>query len=120
MKENIIQIKSYSFALKIVKLVQNIQKRKNEYVLTKQLLRSATSIGANVEESIGAQSKKDFLSKILIAYKEARESDYWIRLLVDSEMIEREDADLLRKDCEEILKILGKIQSSTKENIKNS
>ncbi|MBW6441196.1 four helix bundle protein, partial [Patescibacteria group bacterium] len=76
MKNNIIVDKSYNFALRIVKLSQNLIKNKKEFVLSKQILRSGTSIGANVEEAIGAQSKKDFLNKMSIAYKEARETDY--------------------------------------------
>jgi four helix bundle protein len=111
---NVIKDKSYNFALSIISVVQNVQKEKNEYVLTKQLLRSGTSIGANVEEAIGAQSRKDFLHKISIAYKETRETDYWIRLLRDSKYIESATADKLLKDNLELLKILGSIQKTTK------
>jgi four helix bundle protein len=79
-KENIFQTKSYAFAVKIVKLTLKLQKEK-EYILTKQLLRSGTSIGANVEESIGGRSEKDLYHRLVISYKEARESHYWVRLL---------------------------------------
>ena len=81
MKENIIQTKSFAFAIRIVNAYKYLQSEKKEFVLSKQMLRSGTSIGANVEEAIGGQSKKDFIAKISIAYKEARETKYWIKLL---------------------------------------
>ena len=80
MKKNIIQEKSFCFALRIIKLYKYLKDNKNEYVLSKQLLRSGTSIGANIEESIGGQSKNDFVSKISVAYIEARETLYWLKL----------------------------------------
>ncbi len=83
MKENLIQQKTYDFALKIINTSKQMQMNK-EFVLSRQLLKSGTSIGANVEEAIGGQSRKDFLSKISIAYKEARETKFWLRLLRDS------------------------------------
>lgn len=116
-KYNLIQIRSYNFALKIIKLYKALVENKKEWVLSKQLLRSGTSIGSNVEESIGAQSKKDFISKINIAYKEAREAIYWIRLLRDSKYISEELSEHLLKDCEELCKIMGKIISTSKKNI---
>ena len=87
---------------------------KKEFVLSKQLLRSATSIGANVEEAIGAQSKADFLAKMGIAYKEARETHYWVRLLKETNFLNDNEAESLINDVEELLKIIGKIQISTK------
>ena len=111
---NIIKDKSYAFALRIINVVQKIQKDKQEYVLSKQLMRCGTSIGANVEEAIGAQSRKDFLHKISVAYKEARETDYWVRLLKDNNLLDIAIAEKLQKDCLEILKILGTIQKTTK------
>ena len=118
MKENIIQIKSFNFALKIISLYKNLKDNKHEYVLSKQLLRSGTSIGANIEESIGGQSEKDFFSKLSIAYKEARETDYWIRLLRDSDLLSKEQAESLITDCDELIRIIGKIQSTIrKKNI---
>jgi len=81
---NAVQDKSYAFALKIIGLCENLRVQKKEYVLSQQILKSGTSIGANVEEAIGGQSEKDFLAKMNIAYKEARESKYWLRLLKDS------------------------------------
>ncbi len=83
-------------------------------MLSKQLLRSGTSIGANVEESIGGQSQKDFLSKISIAYKEARESIYWLRLLQDADYLSENEVKSLIKDAEELCKMLGKIQITLK------
>ena len=85
-------------------------------MLSKQLLRSGTSIGANIEEAIGGQSKADFFAKITIAYKEARESKYWIRLLRDSDYLTVEQSDDLLKDVEELLKIIGSIQKSIRNS----
>ena len=110
--ENVVQSKSYDFALRIIKVYKYLSQEKKEFVLSKQLLRSGTSIGANIEESIGGQSKADFFAKITIAYKEARESKYWIRLLRDSDYLTIEQSDDLLKDIEELLKIIGSIQKS--------
>jgi len=115
-KPNVIQEKSYSFALRIIKLCQYLNQR-NEFVLSKQLLRCGTSVGANVEEAIGGQSKKDFFLKITIAYKEARESHYWIRLLRDSNILTARIAESMLKDCDEILKLLTAIQKTTRQNL---
>jgi four helix bundle protein len=115
-KDNIIQIKSYDFAVRIVKLYKHLSQEKKEFVLSKQLLRSGTSIGANVEEAIGGQSRKDFYAKLTIAYKEARESHYWIRLLNDTEYLTDIDVDSLLNDVNEILKIIGSIQKSIRNS----
>jgi four helix bundle protein len=111
---NIIQQKSFAFAIRIVNLYKFLTTEKKEYVLSKQLLRSGTSVGANIEESIGGQSEKDFLSKISIAYKEARESVYWLKLLQATDYLSEEQADSLLKDAEELCKIIGKIQITIK------
>ncbi len=111
---NIIQEKSFAFAVRAVKLVQSLQQEKREFVLSKQFLRASTSIGANVEESIGGQSEKDFLSKLSIAYKEARETMYWLRLLHATDYITQPEADSMLTDAEELCKILGKIQVTLK------
>ena len=116
MKENIIQTKSYNFALRIVQLYKHLIKEKQEYVLSKQILRSGTSIGANIEEAIGGQSKKDFFAKITIAYKETRETHYWIRLLKDSKYLTENEANSLLENCDELLRIIGKIQTTMKKN----
>ncbi|MBF0433032.1 MAG: four helix bundle protein [Fibrobacteria bacterium] len=109
--------KSYAFALRIVKLYKQLCDENKEYVLSKQVLRSGTSIGANVEEAIGGQSSKDFTAKISIAYKEARESQYWLRLLKDSGYIQMNQANSLLTDCEELVKLLGSIQLTMRQKI---
>ena len=87
MRDNVLQIKSFSFAVKIINMYKYLISEKNEFVLSKQLLRSGTSIGANVEEAIGGQSDKDFLHKVSISYKEARECIYWLKLLKETDYI---------------------------------
>jgi len=113
--ENIIVTKTYAFALKSIGVYKSLILN-NEYVLSKQFIRSATSIGANVEEAIGAQSKKDFIAKISISYKESREVHYWIRLLKDSVLLESSIATELLRDCDEIQKILTAILKTSKES----
>ncbi|MGG8495505.1 four helix bundle protein [Tenacibaculum sp. TC6] len=115
-KDNIIQIKSYDFAVKIVNLYQYLSRERKEFVLSKQLLRSGTSIGANIEEAIGGQSRKDFYSKLTISYKEARETHYWLRLLRDTDYLSQKESDLLLDDIEEILKIIGSIQKTIRNS----
>ena len=115
MKENPLKDKSYDFALKIIATYRELKEGQREFVLSRQLLRSGTSIGANSEEAIGAQSKRDFLSKISIAYKEARETHYWLRLLRDSKLLEDEKANWLIHDSEELIKLMGAIISTTKK-----
>ena len=107
--DNPIQTKSYAFALRMVKLYRYLNGEKKEFVLSKQIVPSGTSIGANVEEAIGGQSKKDFLSKMGIAYKEARETHYWLRLLRDSNVLDAKQAESIMEDCEELLKLSGSI-----------
>ncbi|MEX2404215.1 MAG: four helix bundle protein [Balneolales bacterium] len=111
-----IQVKTFKFSLRIVRLSRHLNEKKSEYVLAKQVLRSGTSVGANVEEAIGGSTKKDFLYKMSIAYREARETKYWLRLLMGSDYLEPELATSLLNDCEEILKILGSIQKTVKSN----
>lgn len=113
--DNIIQQKTFAFAIRIVNVYKYLTAEKKEFVLSKQLLRSGTSIGANVEESIGGQSSKDFLSKISIAYKEARETTYWLKLLQATNFLSEQEGVSLLDDSEEICKILGKIQISVKK-----
>ncbi|MFA6534270.1 MAG: four helix bundle protein [Patescibacteria group bacterium] len=116
MKDNLIQTKSYGFALRIVKLYLFLVSKKKEFVLSKQILRCGTSIGANVEEAIGGQSRADFASKIAIAYKEARETHYWLRLLHDSKFLTSQQFSSLLADCEALIKIIGAIKKTTKSN----
>lgn len=124
---NIIQKKSFDFAIKIIETYKTLVSDRKEFILSKQLLRSGTSIGANIEESIGGQSNKDFLHKISISYKEARETIYWLKLLKETNYITNSEADILLSDVEEICRILGKIQLTLKMkttafsvNIRNS
>lgn len=112
--DNIIQQKSFAFAIRIVNLYKYLISEKKEFVLSKQLFRSGTSIGANIEESIGGQSNRDFLSKISISYKEARETIYWIKLLKSTSYLSEQEADNLLLDAEEICRIIGKIQITHK------
>ncbi|MCK5814885.1 MAG: four helix bundle protein [Flavobacteriaceae bacterium] len=115
-KDNIVQIKSYAFSIRIVNLYKYLSQEKREFILSKQLLRSGTSIGANIEEAIGGQSRKDFFAKLTISYKEARESHYWIRLLRDTDYLSIEEASGLIDDVEELLKIIGSIQKSIRNS----
>ncbi len=113
--ESIISTKSYAFALGIIKIYKYLINERKEFVLSKQLLRSGTSIGANVNEAISGQSKRDFVHKLSIALKEARETLYWLRLLKDSEYIEIESFNKLGEGCDEIIRILSSIILTTKE-----
>jgi four helix bundle protein len=113
-KDNVVRDKSYAFALRVVKLYQFLINEKKEFVLSRQILRSGTSIGANVEEAIGGQSGRDFQSKMAIAYKEARETHYWIRILKDSDYLSDEYSQSILSDCDELMKILGSIQKTMK------
>jgi four helix bundle protein len=120
MSENIIKTKSFSFALRIVKLQQFLIFEKKEFVLSKQLLRSGTSIGAMVRESEHAESKLDFIHKLAIAQKEANESDYWLELLFQSQSqyLSEDQYQSLNMDIIEINKLLASIIISTKNNLK--
>jgi four helix bundle protein len=111
---NIIQEKSFAFAVRVVNLYKELTAEKKEFVLSNQLLKSGTSIGANIEEAIGGASEKDFLHKLTISYKEARESIYWLKLLKATDYISEIDFQNLFNDAEEICKILGKIQTTLK------
>jgi four helix bundle protein len=111
-KSNLIKDKSYNFALRIIKLYKYLSTNNKDISLLKQVLRSGTSIGANIEEAIGAVSKKDFLNKIYIAHKESRETSYWLRLLFDSDYINKVSFDSIIADCDELIKITGKIIST--------
>lgn len=112
--DNIIATKSFDFALLIIKLYIHL-KDNNEFIISKQLLKSGTSIGANVEEAIAAQSKRDFISKMAIASKEARETKYWLRLLSESQLVEV-DVELYLQEIEHIINIITKIVKTSQEN----
>jgi len=118
-KENIIQEKSFKFAIRIINCYRYLIDVKKEYILSKQILRSGTSIGANVEEAIGGQSEKDFVNKISIAYKESRETNYWLKLLKETNFIDTKMLTSINNDCEEIIKIITSIQKTIKSNINN-
>ena len=113
--DNLIVKKSYDFALMIIELYKFLCKEKNEYVLSKQLLRCGTSIGANIQEAQAGISKKDFIAKMSIAAKEALETRYWINLLIDSGYIsnEKEKTKKVLNEIESIIKILTKIIKSS-------
>ncbi|MBL7994819.1 four helix bundle protein [bacterium] len=115
-KENITQNKSYAFALKIVKLYKQLASVNKEFVLSKQILKSGTSIGANVAEANGAISGADFSSKISIAYKEALETKYWLSLLHDGEFVNKRQFEALYADCDELCRILFSILKTTRIN----
>ncbi|MEQ9091070.1 MAG: four helix bundle protein [Balneola sp.] len=116
MKDNLIQSKGFEFSLSIISLYKLLQNER-EYIVSKQLLRSATSIGANIEEAIGGQSKRDFLAKVSISLKEARETRYWLRLLQESELTEI-DVSNYQKEILSIINILSSIVKTTKTRIK--
>ncbi len=112
--ESIILEKSFNFAVRIIKLSQYLVKQKKEYVISKQILESGTSIGANAEEAHGGISNPDFSSKMSIAYKEARETKYWLRLLYAADILDKKIFDSLFNDCEEICKIIFSILKVTR------
>ena len=114
-KDNIILEKSFAFAVRIVKLYKYLIKEFKEYELSRQILASGTSIGSNAEEAIGGVSKKDFINKMGISYKEARETRYWIKLLQATEYLDEKLAKSLLIDCEELIKILTSILKTIKE-----
>lgn len=115
MKENIISEKSFQFALHIIETYK-ILKSNNEYILSRQLLKSGTSIGANVNEATAAQSKRDFIAKMAIASKEARETRYWLQLLQQSKMVDVNFESLLN-EIDEIIKILTKIVKTSQTSV---
>ena len=120
MKENnIIEEKSFEFAVRTVNLYKYLTAEKQEFVMSKQLLRSGTSVGANICEAQQAQSPMDFLSKMSIALKESYESDYWLRLLYRTEYLNKEEYDSIITDCRAISKLLVSIIKSIKNNNNN-
>ena len=119
MKTNLIKKKSFDFAIRIVHLFRHLQKEKKEFVLSKQLLRSGTAIGALIREAEHAQSKADFIHKMSIALKEANETDYWIDLLYQTNYIDNKSYESISKDAVEILKMLIAIVKTTKKTIIN-
>jgi len=114
MKENAIENKSFDFAVRIVNLYKYITTEKKEFVLSKQLLRSGTSIGANVSEAQMGQSKSDFNAKMYIALKEANETEYWLKLLYETEYLTENEFESIKNDIKEIIALLMSITKSIK------
>ncbi len=119
MRENIVFNKSIAFSIRVIHLYRFLCNNQQEFVLSKQVLRSGTGIGANLAEAECAISKSDFLSKIYIAYKECSETLYWLRLLYETEYITKKQYDSLQRDCNEIVKILSATTKTTEKNIKS-
>ncbi|MBQ3329545.1 MAG: four helix bundle protein [Ruminococcus sp.] len=115
MGENIVLLKSKKFAVRIVNLYRYLCENKKEYVLSKQLLRSGTSIGANLSEATCAMSDKDFLAKNYIAFKECAETQYWLELLFETEYLSEQEYRSICSDCDELKKLLSSITKTTKE-----
>ena len=113
--ENTVELKSFQFAARIVKLCKHLRSTKKEYTLSKQLLRSGTSIGANVAEAQQAQSRPDFVSKLNIALKEAVETNYWLRLLQAPDYLTQTEFQSIFSDCRELEKLLTSIIKTSKE-----
>ncbi|MCH4199093.1 MAG: four helix bundle protein [Clostridium tyrobutyricum] len=120
MKENLVYKKAFRFSVRMVNLYKYLKENKGEYVISKQVLRSSTSIGANIKEGIVAQSKKDFLSKMYIALKEASETEYWIELLKETEYIDEKTFHSVIEDCREINRILCATVRTTKKRLQQN
>ena len=115
MKDNIILSKSKAFAVRVVRLCRYLREEKKEFVLSKQLLRCGTSIGANVHEAKYAQSTDDFISKNSIALKEAAETEYWLELLYETDYLTKAEYDSIAEDCSELVRLLTAIVKTTKD-----
>jgi len=117
MKENVVKDKSFRFAVRIVRLYQFLVNEKSEYVLSKQLLRSVTSIGANIEEADSAHTKKDFIAKLSISLKEAKETHYWLRLMFECNYLDEKMYKSLIDECEELIMLLTSIIKTSRQNL---
>lgn len=116
-KSNVVRDKSFVFAIEMVQMGRRLRLDHREWVLSKQLIRSGTSIGANIEEAAAAQTKKDFLSKMSIALKEARETHYWIRILRESGLITEEEVRKHLPACQDLIRLLSSITLTTRKNL---
>jgi len=116
-KDNIILEKTMDFSVRIVKLYKYLCSEKNEYIMSKQLLRCGTSVGANAHEAHNGQSNKDFLAKMYIAFKEVTETEYWLKLLAKTDYLTLQQSENILTDCVEIKKILTAIIKTLKSNI---
>jgi len=114
MKDNLIKNKSFAFSLRVIKLYKYVVETKKEYVLSKQILRSGTAIGALIYESEHAESKADFIHKLSISLKEANETDYWLELLFQSDYISQIEYESIKRDIQELLKLLVSIIKTSK------
>ncbi len=115
-EDNVIEQKSKSFAIRIIRMYQRLTAEKKEFVLSKQCLRSGTSIGANIAEGIKAQSTNDFISKLHISLKEANETAYWLDLLKETDYIDVKTFESINNDCMELIRLITSILKSTKNN----
>jgi four helix bundle protein len=114
---SVIRDKSFSLAIRIVKLYQYLKSEKTEFVMSKQILRSGTSVGANIREAEQAESKKDFIHKLSIAQKEANETIYWLELLRATEFIDDKSFESIHQDTNEVMKIISKSIITSKKNL---
>ena len=119
MKDSVVMDKSYAFALRIIKAYKFLCEEKKEFVLSKQILRSGTAIGALIKEAEHAQSRPDFINKMNVALKEANETEYWLRLIYDSDYIAKASFESIRQDCAELVCLLVKIVKTSKLKVKN-
>ena len=117
MNDNPVKDKSYKFAVRIIRLYKYLAEEKREYVLSRQVLRAGTSIGANVKEALQGESRADFIHKLSIALKEASETEYWLELLQETEYIDEASFNSIQPDCVELIKLLTSIIKSSKSNL---
>lgn len=117
MKENLVYEKAFKFSVRIVNLYKYLTSENKEFILSKQILRSGTSVGANIKESIEAQGKKDFLSKMNIVLKEASETEYWLELRKATDYLDEKKFTSIIQDCKELNKLLSSIVKTTKNNL---
>jgi four helix bundle protein len=115
--DNILEPKSYKFALRCIDLYKWMVAEKKEFILSKQLLRSGTSVGALIKEATHAQSRADFLNKMNVALKEANEFEYWLMLLKDSNFLSEIEFDSMHKDCDELIRLLVSVVKTTKKSL---
>ncbi len=118
-RDSITLEKSKVFAIRIIRLYKYLREEKHEYVLSKQLLRSGTSIGANLAEAMYGISEKDFLSKVYISLKECAETNYWIDLLMSTEYLSQQEYESIKADCTELIKLLSSITKTMSEKLKS-
>ena len=116
--KSVVADKSFAFAVRIMKLYKYLCDEKKEYALSKQLWRSGTSIGANIQEGLSGQSKRDFLMKMNISLKEASETQYWLRLLTATDILTEQESKSILEDCTELIKMLTSIVKTTSANVK--